>query len=188
MARTLPPNAVAPGPTDASPAMPATLIIAPDKPSAPDVSALLRVHLGLMHAASPPESVHALPVDALEAPGIAFYSLRDGGALVGIGALARITARHCEIKSMHVRAERRDRGAARHLLEGLLAEARRLDYARVSLETGVEPVFAAARALYATAGFRICPPFAGYGPDPNSVFMTLALNPLDGAMSGSAVP
>lgn len=163
--------------------------IAPDSPLASDVSVLLQRHLALMHAASPPESVHALPIEALAAPGISFFSIRDGeGGLLGVGALSRIDAQHCEIKSMHVAAEARGRGLARHLLAALLTQARRIGYERVSLETGIEPVFEAARALYAAAGFAICPPFEGYGPDPNSVFMTLALPPADGAETNHAVP
>jgi putative acetyltransferase len=34
-------------------------------------------------------------------------------------------------------------------------------------------IIAAARALYASAGFLECPPFGDYRDDPNSVFMTL---------------
>ena len=43
---------------------------------------------------------------------------------------------------------------------------------RLSLETGVQRTFIAARALYAKAGFVECGPFEGYVLDPNSVFMT----------------
>ena len=45
----------------------------------------------------------------------------------------------------------------------------------VSLETGVQPTFIAARALYYKAGFVDCPPFEGYVEDPNSLFMTKTL-------------
>jgi len=72
-------------------------------------------------------------------------------------------------------AEARGRGLARVLLEHLLQQARGLGYQRLSLETGVEPVFAAARGLYEKAGFTECPPFEGYTLDPNSVFMTRTL-------------
>jgi len=44
----------------------------------------------------------------------------------------------------------------------------------VSLET-VVPVFDAARALYAGAGFSACAPFGAYRPDRHSVFLTLAI-------------
>ena len=47
--------------------------------------------------------------------------------------------------------------------------------ARVSLETGVVPVFDAARSLYAGAGFTECPPFGPYRPDRHSTFLTLEL-------------
>ena len=76
---------------------------------------------------------------------------------------------------MHVLREKRGSGLSRRLLTHLLDEARATGVRRLSLETGVQPTFLAARALYAKAGFSECPPFQGYGPDPNSVFMTLAL-------------
>ena len=44
----------------------------------------------------------------------------------------------------------------------------------MSLET-VVPVFDAARASYAGAGFSACAPFGAYRPDRHSVFLTLAI-------------
>lgn len=143
-----------------------------DRSVSAQVLPLLQRHLDLMHASSPPESVHALDPAALDTPDVAFFTLRDADAVVGIGAVKRIDATHAEIKSMHVVVEARGRGLARVLLDHLLAEAQRLGYTRLSLETGVEPVFAAARALYERAGFGYCDPFEGYALDPNSVFMT----------------
>lgn len=146
-----------------------------DTPLSLEVLPLLQRHLDLMWASSPPESVHALDPAELAAPGIDFFTLREGEAVLGMGALRRIDPRHAEIKSMHIVAESRGRGLARTLLDHLIAEARGSGFQRLSLETGIEPAFAAARALYAAAGFAICPPFEGYGPDPNSCFMTLSL-------------
>ena len=143
-----------------------------DRPTSLQVVPLLQRHLDLMHASSPPESVHALDPAALDTPDVAFFTLREAEAVLGMGAIKRIDAGHAEIKSMHVVAEARGRGLARVLLDHLLAEAGRLGYGRLSLETGVEPVFAPARALYARAGFGYCGPFEGYELDPNSVFMT----------------
>ena len=77
---------------------------------------------------------------------------------------------------MRTAAAHRRRGVARAMLEHIVAEARRRGYARLSLETGSMEEFAPARALYARRGFTTCAAFAGYGPDPNSVFMTLALD------------
>lgn len=146
-----------------------------DTPLAPEVLPLLQRHLDLMWASSPPESVHALDPAELATPDIAFFTLREGEVVLGMGAVKRIDAGHAEIKSMHVVAEARGRGLARVLLDHLVAEARALGYGRLSLETGVEDVFAPARALYAKAGFIQCPPFEGYWDDPNSDFMTLSL-------------
>lgn len=152
-----------------------TTTIRRDTPLAAEVLPLLQRHLDLMWASSPPESVHALDPAELATPDIAFFTLREGDAVLGMGAVKRIDATHAEIKSMHIVAEARGRGLARVLLDHLLTEARALGYHRLSLETGVEDVFAPARALYATAGFAECPPFEGYWADPNSVFMTRTL-------------
>lgn len=152
-----------------------TIVIRRDRPVAPDVLPLLQRHLDLMHASSPPESVHALDPAALDTPDVAFFTLRDGDAVLGMGAFKRIDATHAEIKSMHVVAEARGRGLAKVLLDHLLAEAHAMNFSRLSLETGAEPVFAPARALYERAGFDYCPPFEGYTLDPNSVFMTRAI-------------
>lgn len=150
--------------------------IAPDDPRAPDVLALLTRHLELMHEQSPPEDVHALDVDALTAPHITFVSARDAdGTLLGVGALAEIAPGQGELKSMHTAAAARRRGVAGSLLAHLVDLAVDRGYARVSLETGPEDGFAAARALYARAGFVACGPFAEYLPSPHSTFMTLDL-------------
>ena len=152
-----------------------TLRILRDSPLAPEVLPLLQRHLDLMWASSPPESVHALDPGELAVSDVAFFTLREGPAVLGMGAVKRISDDHAEIKSMHVVAEARGRGLARVLLDHLMAEAGALGYARLSLETGVEDVFAPARALYIRAGFSECPPFEGYVADPNSVFMTRLL-------------
>lgn len=146
-----------------------------DSPLAPEVTALLERHLALMWASSPAESVHALTPGDLAAPEVAFFTLRERGAVLGMGALRRIDAQHAEIKSMHIVAEARGRGLARLLLDHLLAEARAMGYGHLSLETGIEDAFKPARALYARAGFTPCPPIPGYAADPNSVFMTRTL-------------
>lgn len=133
-------------------------------------------HTAAMHADTPPESIHMLPADALAAPGILFFVMRDDAQAVGMGAIKRLTSPdHGEIKSMHVLMEMRGRGLARILLDHLIAAAREEGLTRLSLETGAQPSFEAARLLYERAGFSYCGPFEGYRPDPNSVFMTLAI-------------
>ena len=151
------------------------LTITLEHPVQEDLALLHRRHTEAMHADTPPESIHMLPADALAAPGIAFYVLRDEGRALGMGALKRLDADHAEIKSMHVLMEARGRGLARMMLAHLMTEARAAGYARLSLETGAQPSFAPARALYLAQGFVECAPFQGYRPDPNSTFLTLAL-------------
>jgi putative acetyltransferase len=65
------------------------------------------------------------------------------------------------------------------MLGHLLAEAAARGYARVSLETGAQPAFEPARALYASFGFEPCGPFGDYVEDPNSCFMTRRITFLD---------
>jgi hypothetical protein len=54
--------------------------------------------------------------------------------------------------------------------------ARTRGFRRVSLETGTTAAFAPARALYQSAGFIPCGPFAGYQPSEDNLFMTLDLD------------
>jgi putative acetyltransferase len=151
------------------------MMITEDHPLTPDLALLFDRHTADMHADTPPESIHMMDKGALAAPGIRFFVLRDQGQPLAMGAYKRIEAGHAEIKSMHVLAEARGRGLSKAMLDHLLATARADGLTRLSLETGIQPTFIAARALYARAGFTECPPFTGYGPDPNSVFMTKVL-------------
>lgn len=161
-------------------AAPAALHIRLDDLADPRIAAFLQEHLEDMHRISPPESVHALDLDGLRRPEIRFWSAwlgqPDGGdRLAGTVALKRLDAGHAELKSMRTAADLRGQGIAARMLAHALAEARAAGHARVSLETGSQPFFAPARALYARHGFEDCAPFGSYGPDPASHFMTRLL-------------
>ena len=150
------------------------LDIGPDDPRAPDVHELLEAHLAFARSVTPPEDVFALdPVGRLNEK-LSYFSARQGGVLVGVGALYELDATHAEIKSMHTVARYRGRGVGRSLLEHLIEVARQRGYQRLSLETGPMEAFAPARAMYAAAGFVPAEPFADYGP--RSVCMTLRLD------------
>ena len=153
----------------------ASYVVGPDDPDSPDVQALLDRHLSFAHAHSPPEDVYALDGSALRTDDITFCSVRDGGELLGVGALRRLDDIHAEIKSMHTAEHARGRGVGRMMLDHLLAVARAQGYRRVSLETGTMAAFAPARALYLSSGFIPCPPFGDYRVSPNSVCMTREL-------------
>ncbi len=151
------------------------LRIAVDDLTGPDVIDLLADHLAEMHANSPADSMHALDLSQLRAPGVTFWSVRDDIELLGCGAIKHLDATHGEIKSMRTAPGHTGRGVAAALLAHLVAEARARGYHRLSLETGAAPYYLPAQRLYARHGFQVCPPFADYTEDPHSVFMTLAL-------------
>jgi len=146
-----------------------------DDLSGPEVHRLLQEHLSSMAQLSPPESVHALDLDALRMPEITFWTAWSGDELLGCGALKQLDPGHGEIKSMRTSAAHRRKGVARAMLGHIVGEARRRSYARLSLETGAALAFLPAQRLYASFGFTFCAPFADYAEDPNSVFMTKAL-------------
>jgi putative acetyltransferase len=157
-----------------------TLLIRLDDLSDPRIEAFMQEHLVDMYAVSPPESVHALDMDQLRQPHIAFWSAwlptADGDdVLVGTGALKRLDAGHAELKSMRTSTRHRGQGIARQLLNHLLEEARARGFTQMSLETGPQPFFEPARQLYFQHGFVECGHFADYGPDPYSFFMTRPL-------------
>ena len=151
------------------------LAISVESPLAEDLTLIFQRHWAEMQADTPPESMHAMPRGTLVSPEIAFFVMRVDGQPVAMGALKRLDADHSEIKSMHVMAEHRGRGLSRVLLDHLIRHARQQGMSRVSLETGAQPSFSAARALYEMAGFVQCPPFGSYSEDPHSVYMTAGL-------------
>ena len=146
-----------------------------DDPRRDQIARLLREHLEEMAVHSPPESTHALDVDALCSPEVTFWTAWEGGELLGCGALLQLDGDHGEIKSMRTARDHLEKGVASRMLQHIILEAEQRSYARLSLETGSMEAFAPARALYASFGFRFCDPFGSYAPDPNSVFMTFEL-------------
>jgi putative acetyltransferase len=143
--------------------------------SDPRVVDLLHIHLASARAETAPGSAHALDLTGLQSPDISFWTIWDDEALMGVGALKRLSADHGEIKSMHTAQAMRGRRAGSAMLRHIIASARASGMSRLSLETGASGYFRPAQALYRSHGFVECPPFADYVLDPNSVFMTLEL-------------
>jgi putative acetyltransferase len=141
----------------------------------PEIAELLGAHLENSRRWSPPQSIHALDLDALRSPAVTFWCGWEGASLLGCGALKELDPHHGEVKSMHTAVAHRGRGVAAGLLQHIIGEARARSYHRLSLETGSMPGFAPARRLYSRHGFAFCAPFGAYAPDPNSVFMTRIL-------------
>lgn len=150
--------------------------------SHPAIAALLQEHLDDMALHSPPESIHALDLSGLQQPDITFWCAWESienqpeRELKGCVALKQHDSNLGEIKSMRTSNKARGQGIGKILLEHLLSQAKANELSRLSLETGSMAFFEPARQLYARYGFEFCGPFAQYIEDPNSQFMTLALN------------
>ena len=143
-----------------------------DDLSGSEVHELLREHLRNMpRMHSPPESIHALDLEALRASEITFWTVWEEGNLLGSGSQgAGSSACGNQIHANVVRASLKR--FAKAMLKYILEEAMRRSYHRLSLETGSAEAFEPARRLYASFGFTYCGPFADYVEDPYSVFMT----------------
>jgi putative acetyltransferase len=146
-----------------------------DDLSDPRIAEFLEEHLEEMRAITPLESKHALDLAALRAPEITFWSVWDGDTLVGCGAIKALDDGHAELKSMRTRSTHQRTGVASRVIEHAIAEAKRMGFTRMSLETGSDEHFEAARRLYEKFEFGYCEPFADYTLDPHSVFMTRSL-------------
>jgi putative acetyltransferase len=146
-----------------------------DDLSGPEIAQLLEEHLRSAALHSPPESVHALDLEALRKPEITVWSAWQDSELLGCGALKELDPHHGEIKSMRTASAHLRKGVAARLMRHILEEARKRRYRRVSLETGSMAAFVPAIGLYARFGFEPCGPFADYVEDPYSVFMTREL-------------
>lgn len=146
--------------------------IVEDDLSGAAIRALLEQHFAGMLANSPAGSCHFLDFDGLNAADVTFWSIHDGDALAGCGALRMLDAAHGEIKSMRTADAFLRRGVAARMLDHIIAQAKVRGLGRLSLETGSGAAFAPAIALYHRYGFADCEPFADYQPDPFSRFMT----------------
>lgn len=130
-----------------------------DDLTGPEIRALLEEHLRSMRSISPPQSAHALDLEALRKPGISFWTVWSGDRLLGCAALKALGPAHGEVKSMRTATAHRRRGVARAMLTYIIDEAHNRGYSRLSLESGSQREFEPARRLYESFGFSYCPPF-----------------------------
>jgi putative acetyltransferase len=113
------------------------------------------------------------PVNApLGARDIYVAAYRDQQA-VACGALREIDDVTAEVKRMFVQRGYRRHGIGHAVLSHLVAEARRLGYERLRLETGNKQ--APAMTLYEAFGFYRIAPFSAHENDPTSVCFELIL-------------
>ncbi|MEH2159543.1 MAG: GNAT family N-acetyltransferase [Nostoc sp.] len=145
-----------------------------DELNGSEIYELLQEHLQSMALHSPPESVHALDIEALRKPEITFWTVWESDVLLGCGAVKELDSQHAEIKSMRTSSLHLRKGVAKNLLNNIFEEAKHRYYSRLSLETR-SIVFEPARRLYANFGFTYYEPFVDDVEDWHSVFMTKEL-------------
>jgi putative acetyltransferase len=114
---------------------------------------LVALHMSGMQENTPPEHVFALDLSGLKAPEVTLWSAWDAEDIVGIGALKALDDASGEVKSMRTDPRHLRRGVAAALLAHIVAETRRRNYRRLSLETGRGGAFEPALTLYRRAGF-----------------------------------
>jgi putative acetyltransferase len=153
----------------------ATYTVRPDDLTNATVVALLQLHLDEMHRWSPPDKVHAMPVERLRQPDVTFYAAWDGERLAAVGALKHLDAERGELKSMRAAPVYRGKGAGEAILLALLAEAQARGYRWLGLETGRPEPFQPAHNLYRKHSFVECDPFGDYVSDDFSLCMEKAL-------------
>ena len=138
----------------------------------PEVNELLNKHFVELRAASPEGSAHVLDIEGLKMNTIKFWSLWENEELMGCGALKFLNKGHGEFKSIRVHDNFRKKGYGIKIINHLINEAVNLGIKRISVETGAGKFFLPARRLFDQSGFELCPPFAHYKEDINSLYYT----------------
>ncbi|HQR08023.1 MAG TPA: GNAT family N-acetyltransferase [Gemmatales bacterium] len=93
------------------------------------------------------------------------YALRNGSLLlawendvaVGVVGLRRFDRHSAEMKRLYVRPDQRGKKLGRQLAEAIIAEAKRLGYSSIKLDT--VPTMKEARQLYVDLGFVTIPAY-----------------------------
>ncbi|MFZ0635440.1 MAG: GNAT family N-acetyltransferase [Candidatus Acidiferrales bacterium] len=133
-----------------------------------EYGASLGINLSFQHF---DEELKSLP-GAYAPPRGALLLAKAGEECAGCVALRPMTTGICEMKRLYVRSPWRSCGLGKRLVEAVLDEARRSKYRAIRLDT--LPSMTAARAMYASFGFRPIPPYCE-NPIPGTAFLELDL-------------
>lgn len=142
--------------------------VAPARLDDPAVREMIAYHQRDMLAVSPPGTSFALDVSGLSGPGVTLLGAWESQSLIAIGAMKRMSPTHAELKSMRTHPAHLGKGAAKAILDALVALARTEGIERLSLETGTSAEFAPAMRLYQRYGFAPGAAFADYANGPHN--------------------
>jgi putative acetyltransferase len=145
------------------------VIVCRETPDSPEVLAFLAAADQRSASLYPEESRHGLSLSALLAADIRFFVARQDGRALGCCGYVRLKKRDAEMKRLFVDPASRGQGVGSALVKNIEQSSIHEGVRVLFLETGVKS--AEALRLYERSGFKICPPFADYRPDPLSVFM-----------------
>jgi putative acetyltransferase len=134
-----------------------------------EIARLIRESDAYLARLYPPESRHAIDLEALAAPRVRLLVARVDGRAVGCVGFALGEAGQAEIKRLFVRPAARGRGIGRALMAQLERRAAEEGVRLLQLETGVKQP--EALALYRSLGYVERGPFGAYRPDPLCLFM-----------------
>ena len=144
-----------------------------ETPDQLDVLALLAKADERSASLYPLDSRHGLSIPALLAAGVRFFVARQDGHALGCGGYVLLPEREAEVKRLFVDPAARGQGLGHALVRSVEEAAAGEGVRTLLLETGVKS--SEALRLYRRLGFAECGPFAGYQPDPLSVFMAKPL-------------
>lgn len=121
----------------------------------------------------PAESNHLDSLDVLCCDNVKMFGARENNRLLAIGAV-KLSRGYGEIKRLYVPENLRGKGLAKQIMARLEAVLIHHAIWSAMLETGIHQHEAI--GLYRRLGYRECPPFGSYRPDPLSVFMSKTLS------------